>query len=154
MEEVFKARKNVLIMKLDVLLFLLFAALIGCSSPRGDLVKIIIPNDFQGVFKIVPDDEGIVVEKQDDSFIYRIPESGILKVKNTAPFKVFHETLVEYESGKIVPDGVLDLDKKSIAHYYLWSDTEGRIWFLVGTSEHYQLAQKEGRVKVGEDFLR
>jgi len=155
MEEVLEARTNVLIVKtLIFFLSMLLTALIGCSNPSGDAVKIIIPNNFRGVFKIVPDEEGTLAEKKDEHFVFRIPGSGILRVKNTDPFKDFHETVVEYESGKSVPAGILDLDEDSIAYYYLWSDTADQIWFLIGTTDQYQSSQKEGRVQVGKDFLK
>jgi len=131
------------------------AFLTGCSPRSGDPVHITLPDDYRGVFKITPDPEqGVPHAFRDDHFQFKIPEDGILKVQNIEPFERFHQRQVTYESGKSLPNGFLSLPPRTIAWYSLWSDTTGTIWFLIGTKEEYEAAQKMGRVKVGPDFLQ
>ena len=144
-------------MKFQPLIGTLFAivSLTACSPRSGDPVHITIPDTYRGVFKIVPDSNaGVPHLMVDEHFQFKIPEEGILKVENIAPFERFHQTRVTYENGESLPHGFLNLPPETTRWYSLWSDTTGTIWFLIGTQEEYEAAQKKGRVEVGPDFLQ
>ena len=138
-----------------IVALLAIAFLAACSPRSGDPIHITIPDAYRGVFKIVPDSHaGLRHVVVDEYFQFNIPEEGILKVEDIAPFQRFHQTKVTYESGGSVPNGFLSLEPGTIAWYSLWSDTTGTIWFLIGTQVEYEAAQKKGRVEVGPDFLQ
>ena len=61
------------------------------ANRSGNPIRIILPAEFTGDFSIVRDHEnGTTVELEDGVWVYRIPESGALRVVNDWPFFMWH----------------------------------------------------------------
>lgn len=67
----------------------LFAAAYGNGSGRP--IRVILSPGFVGEFSIVKDGKrGVTIEPTEGVWVYRIPESGILFVRENAPFFRWH----------------------------------------------------------------
>jgi len=99
---------------------LVVAFLSGCGIPGSeDSVHIVIPEEYRGVFKITADGRGDEVFKENGSYRFGIPETGILGVRDTAPLRTFQEMKVTFESGENLPEGMFENEHR-LAYYYLW----------------------------------
>jgi hypothetical protein len=80
-------------------------ALYAITKERDYTVKIIVPNEFLGVITLEEDKErGIEPAKHgSDTYVYTIPESGTLLVKNFEPFEQWHHTIARYANGRKIP---------------------------------------------------
>lgn len=75
---------------------------VGCNR-SGKPIMITLPDGFVGEFRIVKDSQtGQEPLERGRSLIYKIPESGILHVKDDRPFYRWHAESIYYESGKHV----------------------------------------------------
>ena len=61
------------------------------ANRSGSPIRVILPAEFTGDFTIVRDREyGTSVQLEDGVWVYRIPESGTLRVINDGPFFMWH----------------------------------------------------------------
>jgi len=75
-----------------VVLAAVLCVCVGCES-KTNRVHFIIPNGFRGAFAVKPDDpEGIILVKEDGRYALRIPESGVLGIKDYYPFHSYLST--------------------------------------------------------------
>ena len=75
-------------------------ALMGC----GRAVKVVVPNAFSGEARVVFDPEhGGAPEHEGLYYVYRIPPSGELRVRDQALFFRFHHETVRYADGTEAP---------------------------------------------------
>jgi hypothetical protein len=71
------------------------------ADRSGRPVEIVLPVGYQGAFSIVKDSKGgREPELNHGVWMFRIPESGVLKVKKTSPFHIWHRETHVYADGK------------------------------------------------------
>jgi hypothetical protein len=101
------------------LLSLLLPSFLSAGCDRsGPAVEIIVPTGFTGPVWVVEDPQGgIPIPKVGGCYRVEIPESGILKVSSTAPFRRWHSESARYADGTTLaradeaepPDGAVAL---------------------------------------------
>ena len=84
--------------------YLLFViATVGSGPSMGQPTRIILPDGFTGEFSIVKDrlrGEDLVFE--DGFWVFRIPQSGVLTIKDDEPLYRWHGSVVQSANGKHV----------------------------------------------------
>lgn len=75
----------------------------GCGS-RVRSFHIVVPNGFKGEVMIV-EHHSAPPATQDEAgrYLFRVPDSGVLKVPSFRPFEMAHRWSAEYESGQPIP---------------------------------------------------
>lgn len=124
------------------------------SKIRFQKIEIVLPDQYHGVFKINFDSEGEALQPNNRS-VYKIavPRNGILTLQNADIFNEWHKIAISYQNGeKISNAGFYELDNNSVGLYLLWSDSDGCIYFLIGTQKEYQIIQELGPWEV-EKFI-
>lgn len=92
------------------LMFLLTMLVVsGCSNDLDRPIKIILPSDFTGEFRIVKDQSGTRPQVTPDFYIYTIPNSGELLTLDISDFENWHQLVVEYQDGRVLMDMTQDL---------------------------------------------
>jgi hypothetical protein len=91
-------------------------ALYAITKERDYTVVIIVPNEFLGVITLQEDkDRGIEPAMQgSDTYVYTIPESGTLLVKNFEPFEQWHRTIARYANGREIPTWSSELSRRYV----------------------------------------
>ena len=83
--------------KRSTILFAAFAT-ISCV---GRSIEIVVPDGFVGEARIVYDPQnGGQPDQSGFSYVFRIPTSGVLRVKDQSPFFRMHTESVRHEGGK------------------------------------------------------
>jgi hypothetical protein len=85
-------------MRWVVLLLTVLGLAAGCDS-NGPPIRIIVPRDFRGEFRIVETPEGRDVLLRNGEYVYTIPRSGQLLVKSFAPFAQWHTESITFDDG-------------------------------------------------------
>jgi hypothetical protein len=63
----------------------------------------ILPNHFKGEFHVVKDSiRGEDLVERNGEWVFEIPTSGVLKVKNDQPFYLWHAVRFRYADGQAV----------------------------------------------------
>lgn len=137
--------------------FLLLIAVFfwGCNEEKVWELEIVLPEGYHGVFKIVEDPENGKVLKLNEKDVLTIivPHSGIVALKQISMFDNWHQTVVRYEDGaNITNANFYELDANTLGFYFLWSDSNNNIYFLIGTKNEYESLQKAGPWEV-EKFI-
>jgi len=87
------------------LLTLFVAALMaaaGCSS-SGKPVLFVLPAGFRGEFRVVKDSaQGAELVERGGEWVFEIPPSGVLRVKDDRPFYRWHVERARYPDGRAV----------------------------------------------------
>jgi hypothetical protein len=89
----------------------------GCARTATRII-IILPEGYAGVFRIEKDSaNGQDLAKCVGVWEFKIPDEGLLLVKDLSPFHDWHEQIVEYPSGRPVAVTALDtrLGKRRVA---------------------------------------
>jgi hypothetical protein len=79
------------------------AVLYGLYRMRstGDLtVCFVVPDGYQGIFRLVIDPHAEQPTQEGGVWVYRIPEDGVLRVKKHWPLSDWHRPTAVYRSGK------------------------------------------------------
>jgi hypothetical protein len=80
----------------------LFVLVPGCSD-SGKPVLFILPNDFQGAFRVVKDSvHGEDLIERDGEWVFEIPASGVLRVTTDHPLYRGHSERARYADGRVV----------------------------------------------------
>ena len=89
-------------MRASKCLSILLTVVAGCSD-SGKPVLFILPNGFKGEFQIVKDSSnGVDLVEQNGEWVFNIPPSGRLKVKDDRPFYRWHSERARYANGQSV----------------------------------------------------
>jgi hypothetical protein len=107
----------------------------------GDLsVRFILPDGYRGIFRLVVDPHAGQPTQEKGVWVYRIPETGLLGVKERWPFSEWHSTAAFYSGGKSLavapsPPGEPYSDEVRLHSAGSWSHPNGSqtIEFFVGT---------------------
>lgn len=74
----------------------------GCNN-SGKPVLFVLPADFRGEFRIVKDSVGgVELVERNGEYVFEIPPSGVLRVKNDRPFYRWHVERAPYLDGRVV----------------------------------------------------
>jgi hypothetical protein len=74
----------------------------GCSN-SGKPILIVLPNFYNGEFRIVKDSQkGQVLVKENDWWVFEIPPDGSLYVRDDSPFYKWHSLSVRYKNGESI----------------------------------------------------
>lgn len=115
-------------------------------------VLITVPADFRGVFAIKENSSSSIdIGGTSETVEIAIPPSGEIDLKSTRFLETWHSTTVRTEDGVEFPNGMLKQDE-TLSFYYLWTNTEGTTYFLIGDHDAYLAAQKIGRVEPLQKF--
>jgi len=126
----------------------------GCERSENSVqhVTLIIPAQFRGVFAIKEDKNSPNNPAADNEMVeITIPTVGEVYLKSTRFLETWHSTTVRTEDGVEFPNGMLKQDE-TLSFYYLWTNTEGTTYFLIGDHDAYLAAQKIGRVEPLQTF--
>ena len=99
--------------------------------PRGSTVRIIVPDGFRGVIKIIVDSQGAEIMQVDDTYIYKIPEHGSLHVKMIVGFDSPHHVEVSDVNGQPI-EAAQPGPVGGIALFYL-GRTRSKLLLFIGT---------------------
>ncbi len=129
------------------LLVLALALLCGCEKLQVEnkptILKLVLPADFEGAFKVVPAGEpGVPLPlEKGKTTVWEVPADGVLKVKSTRELSDPEvRVVIESAEGKRLP--LHDLRNMAADHgvFKLYTDTGGEhIWF-VGSGKERALA--------------
>jgi hypothetical protein len=131
---------------------------LGCQSTPNQ-VHFIIPNGFRGAFAVKADDsEGIIVVKEGGLYVVRIPESGVLGIKDHDPFQSYLCTASFANGNGIwVSTRIDDTPRKE--QIALWGGTteawyeNGKpvnlFWWFVGTEGEWSASDQKTRHSAG-----
>jgi hypothetical protein len=74
----------------------------GCSN-SGNQILIVLPNFYNGEFRIVKDSQkGQALVKENDWWVFEIPRDGTIYVREVSPFYKWHSLSVRYKNGESV----------------------------------------------------
>jgi hypothetical protein len=141
----------------------LAAGMIGCNGPGpAPVIELVLPDGFRGPFAIARDAQGGFKIQPDKTgaFIYVVPPSGILWVKDLAPLQTWGQHVARYANGAPIDgqdenawfaslgawgDGQSDLEA---CDFYVGSRADidnrtGRSKLLDEVRAEYQLRQKQ-----------
>jgi hypothetical protein len=77
-------------------------ALAAYANRSGNPIRIVLPAGFRGEFSIVKNRiEGQDLELQDSVWVFEIPASGVLVVKDDYPFYMWHQESYVYSDGRL-----------------------------------------------------
>lgn len=143
-------------MRLFFALFILTVLAMGCTDngSNASVIKLIVPNGFQGAIKVIQDTEkGVELQTTNGIIVIRVPSTGVYTCKSTKAFSKWHKLDLSYQSGEKLRVGQTgSTNSATMAFYDLWSDTSGTIYYFVGTKTEYDRAVKAGPWKI-DDFL-
>jgi hypothetical protein len=114
-------------------------------------VKFVLPAGFRGLFKLVTDPNA---PPRDDAAAYEIPPTGVLAIRDTRPLEQWHNTNAVFDDHTPLPVASAapsqPYDEIAIDLHHVTADSEGNIWFLVGTEAELDRVLKErSRLNVG-----
>jgi hypothetical protein len=78
-------------------------ALPGCADRSGRPVRVILPDGYKGKFSIIKDKAGEDLIAEDGCWVFRIPASGVLRIKDNSPFFVPHREEFLYSDSTPLP---------------------------------------------------
>jgi hypothetical protein len=82
---------------------LLLALCYGCSS-YGTPVHFVVPAEFRGpIFLVLDESDGIEVTPTGGKYVYRIPVTGLVRIKSFKPFEPWHKETASYDDGTPIP---------------------------------------------------
>ena len=103
-----------------------------------ETVSFVIPDGFRGAFVLEEDASAPPAPlSRTGGPIYTVPETGTLRVRSAAPLRDWHSATAAFGGGE--PLAVEHIGPIAPYHDYtvklrsLFSDSQGRIFFLVGT---------------------
>lgn len=86
--------------KMFALFSIMLAFATGCGKVDRDYsVKIIVPDEYVGLIRVIFDSNGAKVPIFDGQQVFAIPPGGVLRVQGKNPFAKFGSTSVESASG-------------------------------------------------------
>jgi hypothetical protein len=84
-----------------VLAFVLALGLIEYANRTGYPVRIVVPDNYKGKFWIVVDKvKGQTPNLENGTWVFNIPQSGILTVNDDSAFTILHQEDCVYASGQ------------------------------------------------------
>jgi hypothetical protein len=111
-------------------------------------IKFIVPVGFRGAFAVVEDRDAPPVRQEDDLSVYEIPQSGLLSTSSVMPLREWHTASAAFSDASplLVKGGspVTPYSDGEIKLRYLYTDSDGRTYFLVGTESEQAEALKHG----------
>ncbi|NDE18092.1 hypothetical protein EBZ80_24550 [bacterium] len=122
---------------------------------RDYTIEFIIPNDHRGVIVVEQGDHGSEpAVRNGDVYIYTIPDSGTLLVKNFDLFQGYHFMLARYADGRAIPTltpgghGPTTRNPEKISLHTVGSiasraNESARIILCVGTAEDHRRLRKQ-----------
>lgn len=111
---------------------------VGCaqSSPR---VTFVLPNDHHGVFVVKEESNGVELSGSKGIFLVRVPESGVVILKDASILTAWHTTSVEQADGRTIKYFYRDQHAE---------DTQIGCWGLFSTMDsHYYYIGKFSELK-------
>lgn len=140
-----------------IVVAVLIVCINGCS--RNKVNKFIVPMGFRGAIRIeTGNHDGFERENSEGVTTYRIPKSGILRLRDAGPFTSWERMRASYEDGSNLltehdvfkgPDQSTSVpDQGTVALWILFTDSDDNIWFYVGTYEEYLEASSQGSGKL------
>jgi hypothetical protein len=119
----------------------------GCDSSPSS-ARFVVPVGFRGAIQIVPHAaNGVEASTSGGVEVYKIPPSGLLKLKGPGPFARWQQMNAVYDDGTPLPtdsdleaavDGTAQHRggrEDAIALWTIASDEDGVLWMYVGTRE-------------------
>jgi hypothetical protein len=87
-------------MRTPTCFLVLLTVVAGCSD-SGKPVLLIVPNGFRGEFQVVKDSaQGADPVERNGEWVFEIPPSGVLRVKDDSPFYRWHSERARYANGQ------------------------------------------------------
>lgn len=133
-------------------LFVIVLMVSGCEKKVSEYY--IVPRGYRGVFMITKSRSADEVKRRDDgSYIYKIPESGVLRVPYSTPLSNWVVSVVaEYDDGEPLAAPVqaeLSPVAARLGLHKLSADSEGNYYYFVGTDEELILWWKTCDYRLG-----
>ena len=92
--------------------------MIAYYNRSGYPIVLVVTEGYQGPVRLIIDrQQGVEVPLVNGKYTYRVPENGILVIKDDSPFRQWHSMTARYTNGKLIPrdnDGNLPPDAVSI----------------------------------------
>jgi hypothetical protein len=129
----------------------------GCNWRQDYTIEFVVPEGYTGVIIVEEDREtGGEPQREDgNTYVYEVPETGILVVKNFDPFDHYHFFIARYAGGRWIPTlasgkkgrSALGINPNEIAFHVLGSQVKGRrnaqIIMCIGNQAEYQTLRVE-----------
>jgi len=107
--------------------------MIACSAKGRDL-ELLIPEGFRGMFKIVPNKNGVPAKRKETGELsFLVATNGICATSTADAFKHWHSLSVITYRGKRVQVGTSQDTKAAVQLRPLGSDDTGTYYFFIGT---------------------
>jgi len=118
-------------------------------------IKFILPAGFRSVFIVAEDRDAPSARRENEVTVYEIPEDGLLRTNTVQPLREWHSATAMFSDGRpltVATGGPIEpYDKVEIQLRSLYSDANGRTYFLVGTeSEQADALKNRSTLRLGE----
>ncbi len=120
---------------------------------KGSSVHFVLPNGFVGYFRIGQEDSASETVRSGGRWIYRIPSDGTLVVQDLRPLKLIEMMTANYGNGEGIPArpwSQQDQSRSGIGLHIVSADSEGWIYFLVGTDQQLKESRNLYEFPVGD----
>lgn len=134
---------------ISLIIFLILWAMYLLKINEPNRITFIIPDDMHGVFKLVEDQHnGIDGRISSRKYIFEIPDSGILVVRDLNPLENWHQITAKYKSGlEIISEFQDGLPSGESLFWGLTISSKGEYFGLIGTYEDFLNASKKSSGK-------
>ena len=118
--------------------------LIAYEDRPGPPIVLVVPVGHRGpVTLIINWQHGVDIPLKDGKYIYHVPESGKLLIKDGSPFRLWHSMTAKYSDGKSIPiDYERDLPNDTVTLHSFGSGSttlgDKRDDYFVGTNSEFR----------------
>lgn len=121
---------------------------IGCDGESAPLVTFVLPEDYRGIFVIVEDPAGARVT----SNTLRVPENGVLRVRDVSLLEGWHKPSAEFQGGKRLPIRGFDSSSGEVELRSLGTVNNLKAYF-VGSRHEAEKLTGETKIREVKRFL-
>jgi hypothetical protein len=117
-------------------------------------ISFIVPAGFRGAFVVAEDRNAPPVRREGGVSIYEIPRDGLLSTSSVNPLREWHTATATFSDATRLPVGgsspVEPYADTEVKLRYLYTDSNGRTYFLIGTeSEQAETLKHRAGLRLG-----
>jgi hypothetical protein len=118
-----------------------FVSLVGCSGPSGPPVRLVVPDGFKGLIKIVYDPRAPRVRVRGGEYAYEISSDGVLRVRKTARYENWHYVRASFSSGQEIAT-IYPVASDGITLFSI-GRSDGALFYFLGSQKEKDAAMQQ-----------